>query len=90
MRVFAWVNLCGLDCDLGNPPLVGGFDVDRKWIITGSGLSPEMKLSCDNLIHWKNAVVENVERSLEHGRGERIVGMMYGSERCPELNTCLY
>ena len=70
MRVFAWVDLCGSDRDPGNPPLVGGFDLDR------SGLSPKMKLSGDNLIRWKNAVVENVERSLERGRDERIVGCM--------------
>ena len=44
------------------------------WI--GSGLLPEMKLSRDDLILWKNAVVGNVERSLERGRGERIVGCM--------------
>ena len=74
MRVFAWVDLCGSDRDPGNPHLVGGSDVDRKWIF--------IKLSHDNLIRWKNAVVENVEWSLECGRDECNVH--------PELNTCLY
>ena len=34
MRVFVWVDLCGSDRDPRSPPLVGGFDQDRKWIIT--------------------------------------------------------
>ena len=80
VRVFAWVDLCGLDRDPGNPSLVGGLDVDRIWI--RSGFSPEMKLSCHNLICWKNTAVQNVEWSLECGREERIVRS--------ELNTCLY
>ena len=52
------------------------------WIWIGSGFSAEMKLSRDNLLHWKNAVVGNVERSLECGRDERIVRS--------ELSMCLY
>ena len=44
------------------------------WV--GSGLSTEMKLSPDNLIRWKNAVGENVERFLERGRDEGIFGCM--------------
>ena len=27
--------LCGLGRDPANPPLVGGLDLDRKWIING-------------------------------------------------------
>ena len=71
-----WMDLCGSNRDPGNPPPVGGLDMDRKWI------SPEMKLSRDHLLRWKNTVVENVERSLECGRDERIVS--------PELNACLH
>ena len=44
------------------------------WI--GGGFSPKMKLSRDNLIRWQKEVVENVERSLEYERDERIVGCM--------------
>ena len=55
------MDLRGSDHDPGNPTLVGGL----IWI--GSGFSPEMKLSRDNLLRWKNAVVENVEQSLECG-----------------------
>ena len=35
----------GSKLDWANPRTVGGLDLDRKWIITGSGLSPEMKHS---------------------------------------------
>ena len=75
MRVFAWANLYGSDRDPGNPHLVS----DRIWIV--SGFPPEMKLSRDNLIRWKNVVVENVERVLGawERRAHAIVGCMAGN-----------
>ena len=76
VRVFAWVGLCGSDCNPGNSHLVSGLDLDLKWIFIG------MKSSQDSLFRWKNVVVENVELSSECGRDERNVH--------PELNRCLY
>ena len=72
------MDLRGSNRDPANPHLVGGLDLDRKWILTGN------EISRDNLICWKHTVEENVKRSTDCGRDDCIVGCMR-SRGCTKL-----
>ena len=52
------------------------------WMWIGSGFSPEMKLSRDNLIRLKNAVVENVEQKMSSRKRRVVLGVWKRRTHC--------